>query len=96
MCAWKCPFAFRDPHKRRGYLRCRLPMLGRSPGNRKPHVGGRETGRAGVLVGRGWGWGASQQSGAASLDNEISPPRVLLESAGSQINLNGPFVPRVK
>ena len=71
-------------------------MLGRSPGNRKPHVGGRETGRAGVLVGQGGGGGASQQSGAVFLDHEISPPRVLLEPASSQINLNRPFVPRVK
>ena len=47
MCPWTCPFALHDPHGRRGYLRCRLPMLGRSPGNRKPHVGGRETGREG-------------------------------------------------
>lgn len=46
--------------------------------------------------GREAGWAPSQQSGTAFLDNEISPPPVLLGPAGSQINLNEPFVPRVK
>ena len=54
------------------------------------HAGGVRMGAAGS------GGGPSQQSGVAFLDNEISPPWVLLEPASSQINLNGPFVPRVK
>lgn len=59
---------------------------GRERDKKSPRVG---------VAGTGVG-GASQQSGAAFLDNEISPPGVLLEPASSQINLNGPFVPRVK
>lgn len=60
---------------------------GRQRDRKSGHAGGARMGAAG---------GPSQQSGVAFLDNEISPPRVLLEPAGSQINLNGPFVPRVK
>lgn len=76
------------------------PNAGQQPWEQKAprgREGDRKSGHAGgARMGAGGGGGPSQQSGVAFLDNEISPPRVLLEPAGSQITLNGPFVPRVK